>query len=157
MCLCMHGGCVYARTYIIHTYMIYTYIKIFMLIHCHSSSASIIIGRKTRTHILEHFQWRPCKHQSTIFIVSIVINHHQSSSIIIHHSIFKDKQIQIQLAANKMFQNVRPSFPSDYEWLRWWMTMTDDYDRDDDDDVWHYLTLHYITLDFIHNNKTTSK
>ena len=30
-------------------------ITIFIFIHCHSSSASFIIGRKVRTHILEHF------------------------------------------------------------------------------------------------------
>ena len=29
-------------------------ITIFIFIHCHSLSASFIIGRKTRTHILEH-------------------------------------------------------------------------------------------------------
>ena len=32
---------------------------------------------------------------------------------------------------SKMFQNVRQSFPSDYEWGRWWMTMNEDEDGDD--------------------------
>ena len=47
----------------------------------------------------------------------------------------EDCWLMLVWSALKMIQNVRPSFPSDYNSSRWWMTMI--VHRDDDDLVWH--------------------
>ena len=110
-------------------------ITIIIVGHRHSSSQSFIIGRKTRTHILEHLVG--CEVYLNLFVFKNPMMDDDWWWLMMIDDDAYDEDCWLVLAWSSlnMFQNVRPSFPSDYKWSRWWMTMNEH--KDVDDLVWH--------------------
>ena len=122
-----------------HVLIVYVSIVYVNLNVCTFIISIFIIGRKTRTHILVNIlldvrciwiclslkiQWW------------IMIDDDWWWLMMIDNDAYdEDCWLVLAWSSLKMFQNVRPSFPSDYKWSRWWMTMNEH--KDCDDLVWH--------------------